>query len=304
MRLDSETWLPVKWLADEKLLRWMRFDEKPFSEPFFDETITRNRLLFDVNRQKRQSVTTASWLLQHAETAAPPDLLIFHVSRCGSTLLAQMLGADAGMQVLAEVPLLDELLMQAAASPLPENVALVRAAAHLLRRGKQRLIIKTDCWHLLHFSLLRRIWPQVPAVVLYRHPSEILRSHRKLPGIQTIPGYLSAMQLPGINRTLHPDPYFAQLLSAFFNTIIQLKNENAAILPLSYATAPEQLALQTAAYAGIELSEEHHAQLKHRAQFNAKKPGQVFAEHIESAEVPAFLQETVNNYQQLLLRIP
>lgn len=300
MTQSAESWLPVKWLPDEMLLRWMRFDEQLFTEPFFDETLVRNRLLFEANRQKRQSVTAPQWLLQFAPSAAPPDLLVFHVSRCGSTLLAQLLGGDADTQVLAEVPLLDQLLMHAAAdAPQPESLQLVRAAAHLLRRGKKRLVIKTDCWHLLHYQLLRRIWPQVPAVVLFRHPAEILRSHRKLPGMHTVPGFLSALQLQGINQAQHPDPFFGELMTTFFRTITELVQHKAAILPLNYHIGAEQLALQTAKHAGFTLSTSQIEQINQRAFFNAKKPQQPFAEHHEPITVPPFLQKAVELFTQL-----
>jgi hypothetical protein len=299
MMQAAETWLPVKWLPDEKLLRWMRFDEKPFTEPFFDETLVRNRLLFEANRQKRQSVTTPQWLLQTIPAAAPPDLLVFHVSRCGSTLLAQLLGSDADAQVLAEVPLLDQLLMLAAANGHPESFELVRAAAHMLRRGKKRLIVKTDCWHLLHYQLLRRIWPQVPAVVLFRHPAEILRSHRKQPGMHTVPGFLSPLQLQGINQAQHPDPFFGELMCAFFNQLIELRITDPKLLQLNYTIGAEQLALQTANHAGFTLSTSQIEQIKQRALFNAKKPQQPFTEHREPITVPPFLQKAVGLYTQL-----
>ncbi|MCA6365083.1 MAG: hypothetical protein IM638_18780 [Bacteroidetes bacterium] len=295
----SETWLPVKWLPEEGLLRWMRFDERPFTEPFFDETLVRNRLLFEANRQKRQSATTPQWLMQYAAAAAPPDLLIFHVSRCGSTLLAQLLGGDADTQVLAEVPLLDQLLMLAAANGQPESLELVRAAAHLLRRGKQRLIVKTDCWHLLHYPLLRRIWPDTPAVVLFRHPAEILRSHRKQPGMHTVPGFLSQLQLPRINQAQHPDPFFGELMCAFFNQLITLHTAAPELLQLNYSIGAEQLAVQAANHAGFALSNLQIEQIKQRALFNAKKPQQHFTEHHETAEAPSFLQEALQKFHEL-----
>jgi hypothetical protein len=296
---EAETWLPVQWLHGEALLRWMRFDEQPFTEPFFDDTLIRNRLLFEANRRRPQSVTAPQWLLQYAAAATPPDLLIFHISRCGSTLLAQMLGTDADTQVLAEVPLLDQLLMRAAENPNEENINLLRAATHLLRRNKKRLIVKTDCWHLLHYTLLRRIWPHTPAVVLYRNPAEVLRSHRKLPGIQTVPGMLSSTQLPGINSAQHHEVYFGELMSAFFDAVIKLRHENAQILPLNYASGPEALALQTATHAGFTLSDEQVEQINSRAKFNAKNPGQAFTEHPEPAEAPSFLQEAIQKFHEL-----
>lgn len=290
---EAENWLPVKLLPENNLVRWMRFDEQPFTEPFFDETIIRNKLLFEKNRHQLLSVTSLQWLKQHSEVAAPPDLLIFHLSRSGSTLLAQLLGLDSETTVLAEVPLIDQLL---AAGKFDE----LRTVVHLLRRNKGRLVIKTDSWHILHYETLRRIWPNVPAVVLYRHPAEILRSHRKLPGIQTIPGYLSKTQLPGVDPHLHPDQFFAALMCAFYSKLLALFNEAPELLPIHYGEGVEHLISRTIAHSGFVLTAEHTSLIEQRVQYNAKHPGEVFNEHSNAAIVPEELLEAESLYQQLL----
>jgi hypothetical protein len=286
-------WLPVKWHDDENLLQWMRFDEQPFAEPFFDETLMRIRAAFPENRGRVRSTTSLHLLSEHAASAAPPDLLIFHTSRCGSTLLAQLLGLDPETAVLAEVPLLDQLL---AAGACPE----LRAAAHLLRRGKQKLVIKTDCWHLLHYETLRSIWPGVPAVALYRRPAEILRSLRKQPGMQAVPGMLSAKQLPGVNPQQHPNDFFGELMCTFFSKLQELRTTAPDLLQINYTEGALQMASKTIAHAGFTLTPIQHEKIEKRARYNAKHPNIVFSEHQNEISVPEYLIDAELLYGQLI----
>jgi len=287
-----ENWLPVKLLEEENALQWMRFDEQSFEEPFFDETIMRIRAKFPENRGRFRSTTSLHLLCDQAASAAPPDLIIFHTSRCGSTLLAQLLGLDTGTAVLAEVPLLDQLLAAEAYSEL-------RTVTHMLRRGKQKLVVKTDSWHLLHYETLRRIWPEVPAVALYRHPAEILRSLRKQPGMQAVPGMLSPKQLPGVNPAQHPDPFFGELMCAYFSKLIQLRTTAPELLQINYSEGALQMASRTIAHAGFTLTPEQYAKLETRARYNAKHPDIVFSEHENEIVVSDYLIEAELLYNKL-----
>lgn len=289
---DLKNWLPVKLLEDENAFHYLRFDDTPFSAPFFDETIMFVRAKFPENRNRFRSTVSRSWLAEQIASAAPPDLLIFHTSRCGSTLLAQLLALDNDTTVLSEVPLLDQLLAAEAFTEL-------RTATHMLRRGKQKLVVKTDSWHLLHYETLRRIWPEVPAVALYRHPAEILRSLRKQPGMQAVPGMLSPKQLPGVNPAQHPDPFFGELMCAYYAQLNQLRTTAPELLQINYSEGALQIASKTLAHAGFTLTPEQYAQLETRARYNAKHPDIVFREHENEVVVPDYLTDAERLYNQL-----
>lgn len=291
-----ENWLPVKLLEEENALQWMRFDELAFTEPFFDETIMRIRAKFPENRSKTHSVTTTTFLRSNVNQPLPPNLLVHHVSRCGSTLLAQLLGLDPETTVLSEVPLLDQLLVACTQSGTPEADDTFRAAVHLLRRNHPRLVIKADSWHLLHHATLRRIWPDVPVLVLYRHPAEVLRSHRKRSGMHAVPGLLSEAQLPGVNGQQHPDPYFGELMTLYFRQLQHIRKTDARAVLMNYAQGPETLVETAAQLAGFTFSAAQQKAIAERARFNAKAPDEVFAEHREPVPVPEWLKEAVALY--------
>src|SRR6202000_668743 len=56
--------------------------------------------------------------------------------------------------------------------------------------SKTHLIIKADSWHRFFYDQLRRLYPDVPFVMIYRKPNEVFRSHRKQPGLHSVPGLI------------------------------------------------------------------------------------------------------------------
>lgn len=300
MQTEKQYWLPaaLHHAGEDVFLRWMLFDALPFREPFFHDDINRAKCTFAVNRQ-RPFVQTEIAKLGMTQMEQEPDLLVFHVSRCGSTLLTQLLGLDEQITALAEVPLFDELL---ALPPTHDRRTLLRAAAHLLRRGTDKLIIKCDSWHLLHYDFLRSCFPQTPVVFLYRNPAEVWQSQCKRSGVQAIPGYLRAEQLPGFslagNSAIAAGSYFGKLLELFFEKMIQ-HAAGEHVLTLQYSRDALSFILPAAAHAGITPDEKHLEQMKQRAGFNAKEKSEVFSEVLPEIPVPDFLEDAMTLYKKL-----
>jgi hypothetical protein len=301
MQAEKQYWLPAALLHenDDVRLRWMLSDAQPFREPFFHDDINRLKYTFAVNRQ-RPFVQTPVSTLAYTRMEQEPDLLVFHVSRCGSTLLTQLLGLDEQITTLAEVPLFDELL---ALPHSHDRRTLLRAAAQLLRRGTKKLVIKCDSWHLLHYEFLRSCFPDTPVVFLYRHPGEVWQSQCKRSGIQAIPGYLRAEQLPGFslagNSAIAAGPYFGKLLELFFEIMLQHAAAKNVLL-LQYSRDALSFVLPAAAHAGISPNAFHLEQMKQRAGFNAKNPGEVFSEKLPDVQVPDFLEAALGLYRKLV----
>jgi len=116
-----------------------------------------------------------------------PTAFVFHVSRCGSTLLTQMLNALEGAIVLSEPPVLDGFFRLHHRHPQRsggvEGFRQLVAALGQRRRGDERhLFIKLDCWHLPWAAWLRQAYPTVPLLLLYREPDGVLASHQRQRG--------------------------------------------------------------------------------------------------------------------------
>src|SRR5262252_3155903 len=90
---DLDGWIPVglHWAGARPMVEWRRLEGVRFGDPFFDMTLERAmgspfRLLFP-------RWTGIETLEERASThpGIPPSGFIFHISRCGSTLISQML---------------------------------------------------------------------------------------------------------------------------------------------------------------------------------------------------------------------
>lgn len=289
-------WLPVHLLpGSPQLLQWMRFDAQPFREPFFEDTIQRVRLLYPENRSRFRAVTP----LHLDNTGVAPDLLVYHVSRCGSTLLTQLLGEDERICTLSEVPLFDELLVTS--MPDVQRQSVMNGVAALLRRGATYQLIKCDSWHILHAHRLRFIFPETPVVFLYRHPHEVWRSHKKSPGMHAVQGMLSRDQLCGFDAGAfdHPDPYFAALLALFYKHMYELAEHDEKITLLCYAEGPLAFTLRAAAAAGITISSSVKDAMIKRSSFHSKRPDDAFAGDGKNNVPEHLLSEATQWYEKL-----
>lgn len=208
-------WIPYK--LKDGMVKWMDLGDRRMTDPFFDETIhiCRSR---QKERSSLESLSSAEFLVEASKgvNALSPGALIFHVSRCGSTLLSQVFSQPEENIAIAEAPLLDEILQLGDAS-------LFKAAVTLM--GQQRnfketdYIIKLDSWHIHYYHLLREWYPSTPFFFLYRRPDEVIASHAKRRGIHAVPGMVSHSLL----KTDAPETfggdfnrYTAQVLTQYF----------------------------------------------------------------------------------------
>src|SRR5258708_39765886 len=98
-----------------------------------------------------------------------PAAIIFHISRCGSTLISQLLATSEENVVLAEVPFFDDLLRlpfkEPGISEAMINELFLCAVKYygqncaepkgFVRGSQKRVFIKADRWHLFFYKQLR-----------------------------------------------------------------------------------------------------------------------------------------------------
>jgi hypothetical protein len=190
MALDSITgfagFLPVDAVVVDGHpgLWWMELPEISLTEPFFQQTVERAKR----GNNCRELFTEFDVLLQLEKVldAVPPTGFIFHSSRCGSTLLANACKAIADSIVLSEANAVDKLIARFitdATDKVKEAIysVFLRGVVHALaqrRTGKeQHLFIKFACCSFSQIERIRRIWPSVPWVFLYRDPIETIVSN-------------------------------------------------------------------------------------------------------------------------------
>lgn len=124
-----------------------------------------------------------------ADSIAPTGL-IFHVSRCGSTLVSKAL-ARAGdtMMISQGGPLQYGFWAQITdgwrrpAQATPQTLARLRnltlAMTRPRGRGERHAFVKFISWNTLLVDLITAAWPGTPCLFLYRDPVEVIASVRR-----------------------------------------------------------------------------------------------------------------------------
>lgn len=138
---------------------------------------TQKRLITAKSTRRLVGVTRPDW-----GTAPPLAGLIFHSSRCGSTLLCNMLDSLADCYVVRESPVLNKVLLDRRLTPQQRHdlfhtilIAYSRYAAYLAKR----CVIKFTSFCTSQLGFIREQLPQVPWLYLQREPRAVIRSLMK-----------------------------------------------------------------------------------------------------------------------------
>ncbi len=281
-----EGWIPIRlcWREGRPMLDWCRLDGRRFTEPFFDETISAC-LQRPFNRLFRR-LTPIDALLEWQERrpGVPPTGFIFHMSRCGSTLAAQMLAAVPRNIVLSEADPIDAVLRAALRDPHvaeADRRAWLRAVVSALgqpRGGDEtRLFIKFESWHILELAMIREAFPGVPWIFLYRDPVEVLVSQARLQGHTMSPGLLTPRFLgldPATALRMAPDEYCARFLARICQSALDHYCNGGMLVP--YRDLPEAVCSTIADFFGAPLPPAEAERMRQAARFDAKTPRSVF----------------------------
>lgn len=302
-------WIPYKITADngEAECYWIDTYNEPYVEPFFGETIGKFKTI-PRRSVHRYSVSDLSVLLEWAEQIEhiAPTVFIFHISRCGSTLISQLFGLDEQNISLSEVPIFDNILRLRYQIPQINEAyigRLLKAAIKFYgqkRNGtEQHLVIKTDSWHIHFHKQLRELYPNTPFILLYRRPNEVFESQTKLRGVQAVPGLIEREIFGFDSDNSHAlDTYMANVLSSYLGAYLKVVSNDDLALLINYNESIMLLMEKISSFARITLSPAIKQKMQERCGYHSKYPGEVFSEKLVMP-VPAFLQEALNLYGQV-----
>lgn len=246
MTSEFKGWMPVDAVIENGRpgLLWMDLRDVSFTEPFFQQTVER---VAAEHPDRRERFTEFDTLVQLDKTldSIVPAGFIFHSSRCGSTLLANACRVIPGTVVLSEPYAVDKLVArlitdvdQHGTKELIYSVFLrgvVKALGQRRSGNEHRLFVKFACCSVSQVERIRRIWPDVPWVFLYRDPVETIVSnvrnrpawledtdHRVLASITgTSPAAVSEMT---------PEELCARSIGSFYLTAHRVANDQSMLL--------------------------------------------------------------------------
>lgn len=275
--LNLHGWLPIRIFARQGQWRvdWCWFGDTPLHQPFFREAVDEAlRLPFNqAFRRETPLATLSQW--QAESPGCEPQAFICHASRCGSTLISQMLAALDHCTVISEPPPLDSLLRSGlpADTLAPALRGLISAYGQARGGVEQRLVIKLDAWHIGELPLLRRCFATTPWLFVYREPLEIAVSHLRRSGMHMVPGLIGPSALDDAESGFEREAFIARRLGR----LLQLGLERCVEfqgLAVNYSELPEAMAGRLALFFGLDA--EQCARAFSRVEQHAKQPDQVF----------------------------
>lgn len=307
---DYRNWLPVsfRWEHAGPAIEWCHTGGLRLEAPFFDQSV--QALMRHPFNQLFRRVTPLDAMEAFAQDpgAARPAGFIFHMSRCGSTLVARMLGALPQSIVLSEPALVEAILYSHIRRPGvgdADRIAWLRRTVGALGRSgsgaERHLFIKFDSWSVAELPLVQAAFPGVPCLFLYRDPVEVMVSHERIPGTQVLPGALEP-QLFGLDLqtaiTLPAEEYRARVLASICHDGLRYAREGRLRL-MNYRELPDAVPSLLQHFFGIPLGEEDLGLVAAAAQTDSKSPGRGFVSDGQAKRHEA--GEALRNAAQALL---
>lgn len=278
-----EDWLPVRLYERDGgiFADWIFLGRKRFTEPFHDSTLEMRMYdHFNVLFQRRTPFEFLGEFYEKSPGIAPNGL-IFHISRCGSTLVTQMLAALEKNIVISECSLLERILGAGVSDEQKIEWFRWMVNAHAQKRfpSEENLFIKFDSWSIFDLPLIEKAFPGVPWIFMYREPVEVLVSQVRMAGMQMIPGQIGAI-FPGMDvhqiLEFSTEERYARTIAAFCQAGI----ENAAN-PLgrfiNYTQLPEAVTGEICEHFNLKFSAEDIEKMKDSSKRNAKNPREKFS---------------------------
>jgi hypothetical protein len=185
--LFSKLWQPATYRRKDQSISWLPAWHR-LSQPFYldDLQLAGQSLLAQLIKPVSRLVD----LLPQRQLlpAITPDLLIFHWSRCGSTLLSGSLGLAAEVKVLSESMLISDMLLDPhwPAATHSELLMLLIRLQGQCRHGETKLVVKCNAWDLQDWPLWLQTFPAAKVICLGRDPCRILASHQRVAGRQMV----------------------------------------------------------------------------------------------------------------------
>jgi hypothetical protein len=189
--------IPVRLSAGEAL--WIDMDGYHCYEGFFHQSLTAYQGMARAKPQRFISTLDFLASADRPDDSIHPTGFIFHMGRCGSTLLAKVLARSRSHLVFSEAAPHNQIWRVLNDDP-GRKIEMYRTL--LLTMGRPRLpsyrahIVKFTSFNIVNFELIRAAFPGVPALFLFRDPAQAIDSYRR-----RNPSWMGAEL--GIGKTWH-----------------------------------------------------------------------------------------------------
>jgi hypothetical protein len=185
--------IPIKLSAGEAV--WIDMNGYHCYEGFFHQSLAAYNGMIQPRPQRFTSTLDFLTCADLPQGVIRPTGFIFHMGRCGSTLLAKVLARSRSHLVFSEAAPHNQIWR------VPQRtIEMYRTL--LLTMGRPRLpsyrahFVKFTSFNIVNFEFIRAAFPDVPALFLFRNPAQAIDSYQRRQ-----PGWMGAEL--GIGKTWH-----------------------------------------------------------------------------------------------------
>lgn len=275
-------WLPYRYHAKTRSIYWC-VPAGHATEPFQDETISRYRQTILLNQFITPKTSLSSLDIQaKAVQSITPAGFIFHLSRCGSTLISGCLSELDTTCVLSESPVLTDILLDRELGKTAQQQYLQQLIdlQSSVFPSRPHVVIKWNAWDIFRWDLIRAIYPQVPCIFLVRNPVEILASHQRSAG-RHMSGDPAVAGLYSVFTAQELDGDILDKRIAVLRGLLLAMSEKSAdphVRVIDYQQLNEMQLVQIGVFFGCGLNAPELLKIQERMACHSKTPGQVFTD--------------------------
>lgn len=277
---DLARWTPVRldFSGPVPAVFWADLSAERFVEPFFDQTVAR----WASGPRTRPLVRTGleALVALDGEPSLEPAGMIFHLSRCGSTLVSRLLATLPGVVVAAEPAPLNTLLGlnpdRIVEAALVEAVRLLVRALGRCRHGdERRLVLKCTSWNIRRRAILAAAFPDTPWIWVQRDPVRVLASLLAEPpgwlGLQAAPR--RAAQRFGLDPAAIPAMARAEFAARALGAMLgAAATDPARRLSIDHAELPAAVWNRVAPHLGLDADPAAIQRMIEESRFYSKDP--------------------------------
>jgi hypothetical protein len=306
-------WLPIAFELTRQVRQahWLDFGAADLTEPFFNQTVRRLRSSQPPPMERVTDLSTVTDAASGCPSIQPAGV-IFHVSRCGSTLIANALRLADDLVVLSEAPpvvtfLYPESLGRGTGVREDENVLRQQVLSSVLQLysrsaagNTRRVVIKCSPTNILNIALVRAIWPEVPFLIVIRDPIEVAMSNLALPShwcrLRDRPHLLA--RLFGVTGDLTIEEWYARAIGHFTTVARDAMDHRCRVIDYKSLTA--ETITEVGKYFGVDLpsptSDKFQALMKNYSKDATGLRGFTADAHLKQERAPAALRNAVREY--------
>jgi hypothetical protein len=237
-------------------------------DAFMQETVTRVSASETVVHVARDE-------LRRATRDTSPAGIVFHVARCGSTLISQSLKKLDDLVLYAEPQPINEILAPPRRWPRADLVAAIRALGGAFARHAGRpYVLKLSSWNTLFCDIVTEAFPETSWVLSLRDPIEVGVSLLGQP-----PGWLSGTTeasralieiIAAEDRPASPEQRVARAFGAFCAAAARLDPRRGRLV--YYEALPAAVWDTVAPHFSLPVDARQRAEIAQAARRDAKAP--------------------------------